>query len=253
MDGRLRGKAIMVIGAATGIGAATAYRLAGEGARVCVADINFGTAELVAANAGGGAFAVEIDIVDAPSVKRAFAAAVGEFGKLDGVHVNAADLSVIFKDSDALDVDLEIFDRTIAVNLRGHLLCTREAIPHLRAAGGGAMLYTSSDASISGEAQRPSYAVSKSGIDALMRHVASRWGGEGITANCVAPGFVMTPEMIAGGRVPEAWIAKCLADTPSPRLGRVEDVAGVAAMLLSDDGRWVNGQVIHVNGGALFR
>lgn len=253
MNARLQGKAIIVIGAASGIGAATVRRLAAEGARVCVADINADAAEAVARFVGGDAFAVAIDIADETSVKAAFGQAAARLGRLDAVHVNAADLRSIFHDTDALDVDLAIFDRTIAVNLRGHLLCTRAAIPHLLAAGGGAILYTSSGAGDSGEPQRPSYAASKSGLNALMRHVASRWGREGVTANCVAPGFVMTPEMIAGGQVPQQWIDHSLAETRSTRVGNVDDIAAVAAMLLSADGAWINGQVIHVNGGALLR
>jgi NAD(P)-dependent dehydrogenase (short-subunit alcohol dehydrogenase family) len=85
-----------------------------------------------------------------------------------------------------------------------------------------------------------------------MRHIASRWGRQGVTANCIAPGFVMTPEMIAGGQVPPALISGFLKATPSPRVGAADDIAAMAAMLLSDDARWINGQVIHVNGGGLM-
>jgi len=255
-DTRLAGKAIMVVGAGTGIGAATVERLCSEGARVCVADINIQAAEAVAGGmveAGHEAFAIAIDITDEASVDAAFAAAVEKLGRLDGAHINAADLRTIFADSDALSVDLGIFDRTISVNLRGHLLCTRAALPHLKAAGGGALVYTSSGAGDAGEPERPSYAMSKSGLNALMRHVASRWGRDAITANAVAPGFVMTPEMIAGGQVPPEWIDHCIAQTRSTRLGKAEDIAGMVAMLLSEDGRWINGQVFHVNGGALLK
>ena len=253
---RLVGKAVIVVGAGSGIGAATVERLCAEGARVCVADINLGAAEAVAARmtqAGYEASAVAVDITDEASVGAAFAVAVERLGRLDGAHINAADLRTIFADSDALTVDLAVFDRTISVNLRGHLLCTRAALPHLLAAGGGALVYTTSGACDSGEPERPSYAMSKSGLNALMRHVASRWGKDAITANAVAPGFVMTPEMIAGGQVPPEWIDRCIAETRSTRLGKAEDIAGVVAMLLSEDGRWINGQVFHVNGGALLK
>lgn len=256
MQDRLRGKVIAVIGAGTGIGAATVERLCAEGARVCVADINFEAASAVAARmtaAGHEAFAVAVDITDEASVNAAFAAAVERLGGLDGCHVNAADLRAIHSDSDALAVDLAIFDRTIAVNLRGHLLCTRAALPHLVASGHGAIVYTSSGAADEGEPERPSYGASKAGINALMRHVASHWGPQGLTANCVAPGFVMTPELIAGGQVPPEWQEVSLSRTRSTRLGRAEDIAAMVAMLLSDDARWINGQVLHVNGGALLR
>lgn len=255
MSERLQGKRLIVIGAGTGIGAATVRRLASEGALVCVADINQEAAKVVAEDVtaqGGKAFAVSIDITDEASVAAAVDAAVGTLGGLDGAHINAADLRVIFQDSDALDVDMDVFDRTIDVNLRGHLRCTKVVLPHLLANGGGAIVYTSSDAADEGEPTRPSYAMSKSGINALMRHVASRWGKEGVTANAIAPGFVMTPEMIAGGGVPEDFIAQCLRGVRSTRLGKAEDIAGMAAMLLSEDGRWINGQVIRVDGGAIL-
>jgi NAD(P)-dependent dehydrogenase (short-subunit alcohol dehydrogenase family) len=250
MQDRLRDRAIMVVGAGSGIGAATVARLCDEGARVCVADIDGDAAHRVAAR--HGAHAVAIDIADEAAVNRAFAEALAQLGRLDGVHVNAADLRTIFADSDAATLDLATFDRTIAVNLRGHLLCTRAALPHLLASGRGAIVYTSSSASLAGEPERPSYAMSKSGLNALMRHVASRWGRQGLTANAVAPGFVMTAEMIAGGQVPPVFIDRTLAAGRSPRLGRSEDVAAMVALLLSEDARWINGQVIHVNGGALL-
>ncbi len=255
MVGRLDGRAVIVVGAGTGIGAATVERLCAEGARVCVADVNIASAQAVAARmsaAGRVAFALEVDITQEAAVNACVAGAVAQLGRLDGVHVNAADLRTIFADSDALSVDLATFDRTIAVNLRGHLLCTRAALPHLLESEHGAIVYTSSDACVAGEPERPSYAASKSGLNALMRHVASKWGKQGLTANCVAPGFVMTPEMIAGGAVPPAFIEQCVAGTRSTRLGRAEDVAAMVALLLSDDGRWINGQVVHVNGGALL-
>lgn len=249
---RLKDKAIFLIGGASGIGASTAERLIAEGARVMIGDIAVAGAQALAKRLGDQAAAVAIDIADEVSVAAATDTALAWLGRLDGVHVNAADLRVIFDDSNALDVDLAVFDRTIAVNLKGHLLCTRAVLPHLLASGGGSIVYTSSSAAIAGEAERPSYAASKAGLNALMRHVASCWGKDGITANCIAPGFVMTPELIAGGSVDPDWIAQCVAETRSTRVGSAADIAGVAAMLLSEDGRWINGQTIHVNGGSLL-
>jgi NAD(P)-dependent dehydrogenase (short-subunit alcohol dehydrogenase family) len=256
MQGRLTGKRIIVIGSATGIGAATVTRLAREGARVCAADINIqgasGLAEALTAS-GADVFATPIDVADEASVQAAFADALTRLGGLDGAHVNAADLKTIFADSNVLDEDLAVFDRTLTVNLRGALLCARAALPALLEAGGGAILFTSSGAADSAEPERPAYAASKSGLNALMRHIASRWGRKGITANCIAPGFVMTPEMIAGGQVPPSLLDAFLRSTPGTRVGAVDDIAAMAAMLLSDDARWINGQVIHVNGGGLMR
>lgn len=247
---RLRNRVVVVVGAGSGIGAAVANRVAQEGARVAVCDINLSAAEAVAARIGAATFA--IDVADPASVEDAFAAIAARYGRIDAVHSNAADMRAIHSDSNAIEVDLALFDRTIAVNLRGGLLVTRAALPHLLVAGGGALVYTSSDAADAGEPERPCYAMAKSGLNALMRHVASRWGRQGITANCIAPGFVMTPELEAGGAVPPEFIAAVLRQGRSTRLGSVEDIAAMVAHLVSDDGRWITGQVLHVNGGAIL-
>ena len=257
MKDRLKGRRIIVIGSATGIGAATVKRLVQEGAHVCAADINFEGATKVAESAGGETFAVYVDISDEASVCAAIDEAVGRLGGLDGAHINAADLRVIMNDSDALDVDLAVFDRTIAVNLRGHLLCTRAVLPHLLKNEAAAIVYTSSGAAHDPEEVRPSYAISKAGLNALMRHVATRWGREGLTANVLSPGFTVTGEMKlqmeANGSEAERWTKHFMAETPHTRLGAAEDHAGIAALLLSDDGRWINGSIIDVNGGAFMR
>ena len=257
MKDRLKGRRIIVFGSATGIGAATVKRLVEEGARVCAADINLAGAEQVAADAGGETFAVPVDIAEEEAVHKAVDAAVERFGGLDGAHINAADLRIIMQDSDALAMDLAVFDRTIAVNLRGHLLCTRAVLPHLLKNAASAIVYTSSGAAVGAEPTRPSYAMSKAGLNALMRHVGARWGKEGLTANVVAPGFTVTGEMRAqmeaNASEAEKWFAFFRERTPHTRLGESEDHAGVVALLLSDDGRWINGSVIDVNGGALMR
>lgn len=252
---RLQDKAIIVLGAATGIGAETVRRLAAEGARVCAADINLaGVTDLCKElqATGRDVFPVEVDIADETAVNAAVAHAVENLGGLDGAHINAADLRILWEDSDALSLDMAVFDRTIAVNLRGHLLCTRAVLPHLLDRGQGAVVYTSSGAGQAGEPVRPSYAMAKSGLNALMRHVASRWGSQGISANCIAPGVVITPEMDNSGLMPDDFQATMLANTPHQRLGVTQDIAAMVAHLLSSDGRWINGQVLGVNGGALM-
>ncbi|TXS95794.1 SDR family oxidoreductase [Parahaliea maris] len=251
---RLHDKAIIVLGAGTGIGASTARRLAQEGAHVCLADINLEAAAAVAEEviaAGGRAFALPFDIADEGSVNQVIDEALTQLGRLDGAHINAADMRIIHEDSDALSEDLAVFDRTLAVNLRGHFLATRAVLPHLLVRG-GAVVYTSSGAAEAAEPTRPAYAVTKSGINALMRHVASRWGREGIRANCVSPGLTITDEMRSSGRIPREFEKMALAGTPHTRLGHPDDIAAVVAMLLSDDGQWINGQAYHVDGGSVM-
>lgn len=251
---RLEGKVLIVAGGGSGIGAAVAQRLAQEGAAVVVGDLNAAAAEAVAASivgSGGRASGIGCDISDETAANALVAAAVRDHGGLDGIHVNAADMQAIRSDGDALQLDLAVFDRTLAVNLRGHLLCTRAALPELLKRGGGAIVYTSSGAADMGEPTRLSYAVSKSGLHALMRHVASRWGKQGIRANAVAPGLVITEQLRE--HFPENLRQATLAITRSPRLGASEDIAAMVAMLMSADGEWINGQVIGVDGGAMFR
>jgi NAD(P)-dependent dehydrogenase (short-subunit alcohol dehydrogenase family) len=250
----LKGKVAIVAGGATGIGAATAERLAEHGARIVVGDINIAGAEALVAriNASGGeARAVRFDISDDESVGALVAAAVETYGGLDAIHVNAADLSLCAKDPDVLALDLAIFDRTIAINLRGHLLCTRHAVPELLKRGGGSIVYTSSGAAFVGEAERVSYAISKAGINALMRHVASRWGKENIRSNAIAPGLVLTDG--AKSNIPPDVQAMLIQQGRSPRLGVPTDIAAMAVYLMSDDGVWINGQVISVDGGITMR
>jgi NAD(P)-dependent dehydrogenase (short-subunit alcohol dehydrogenase family) len=249
---RLKGKSVIVFGSASGIGAASAVRLAAEGARVCLADVNIDGAKGVATQiqkTGGEAIAVACDIADEASVKAAVDSATSVFGGLNGAHINAADMQSINKDFDALEIDLAIFDRMMSVNLRGHLLCTRAVLPQLLKKGRGSIVYTSSPASDAGEPTRVAYAVSKSGINALMRHVASRWGAAGINANCVSPGLTLTAS--ANAAVGEDFKKAMLARMANTRLGTPEDQAAMVALLMSEDGDWINGQIIRVDGGPM--
>jgi NAD(P)-dependent dehydrogenase (short-subunit alcohol dehydrogenase family) len=252
----LSGKVIVLAGGAGGIGTATCTRLAEEGATVVVGDIDRAAAEGIASGiraAGGKAIGTGVDVRDEEAVAQLYGLAVDNFGGVDGTHINAADLrvEVIFSDTDATDVDLGIFDLTLDVDLRGHLLCARAALPLLLARGGGAIVHTSSAAAFMGDGTRPSYAMAKSGINALVRHMAARWGKDGIRANAVAPGVVITPSVETRGV--SDFLAEALKRTPSPRLGRPGDIAGMVAFLLSDDGEWVNGQVVSVDGGLTKR
>ncbi|MBK7249458.1 MAG: SDR family oxidoreductase [Gammaproteobacteria bacterium] len=250
----LKDRVFIVAGGASGIGAATAARLTEEGAAVVIGDLSAEHARQAAARlAAGGARALGVgfDIVVEDSVRALIAAAVEHFGGLDGIHVNAADIDALQHDTDAETVPLEVFDRTLAVNLRGHLLCTRHALPELLRRGGGSLVYTSSGSAFMGEPQRLAYGISKSGLHGLLRHVASRWGKQGVRANAVAPGLVMT-DAVRRSMDGDACAA-VLGITRSPRLGEPRDIAAAVAFLMSDDGEWINGQVLSVDGGATMR
>ena len=250
---RLEGKVAIVAGASTGIGRATAIRLAGEGAQVLAgspageqAQIESLVAEI--ADKGGAAHGVAFDATDDSSVAALVGEAVGRYGGLDIFHANFADLRVILEDTDAVAVTDEVLERTLEVNLKGMVRATRHAVPQLLERGGGAMIYTSSSASMFGEPVRPCYAIAKAGVNALARHVASRWGKEGVRANAIMPGLVVTPEKRE--TMPVDFQQQVLAAGRSPRLGEAEDIAAMVAMLASRDGEWINGQSIAVDGGS---
>jgi len=245
----LEDRVVVVAGGAGGIGTATSVRLGEEGCAVVVGDVNADAARDVAkqiTGAGGRALDVAFDIADEHSVEQLLSTAVEEFGGLDRLHCNAAalDPETIMNDTDVESIALEVLDRTLAINLRGHVLCTRHAIPLLLARGGGAIVYTASAAAYVGEPVRPAYAMAKSGLTALTRHVASHWGKQGVRANAVAPGLVMTPAARAG-----TMAEHVLPHVPHPRLGEPSDIAAAVAFLLSDDAAWVTGQTVVIDGG----
>ena len=253
----LNGKRIVIAGGASGIGAATAERLGAEGATVVIGDINLDAARVTAkriANANGTALAVKFDLADEQSVRALFDTAVNEFGGVDGLYNVGADATaeVLGRDGDLLDMDPAVWRRTFEVNLLGYALICRAALPLLLENGGGAIVNTSSAAAHVGDHKRAAYQTSKAGINALTRHVGSRWGKQGIRCNCVSPGVVLTETAEKMALTPEA-LEFARMTIPSPRFGQPSDLAGVVAFLLSDDAEWINGQVWSINGGALLR
>jgi NAD(P)-dependent dehydrogenase (short-subunit alcohol dehydrogenase family) len=203
----------------------------------------------------GRAIGVEFDLADEASVQHLRDRAVEEFGGFDGWHNNAASVTddSMGRDlvDDALTLPLEAWDRTFDVNLRGFWFGVRAAVPVLLDRGGGAIVHTASDAAFHGARNLAAYSSSKSGMLALSRHVAARWGKEGIRSNVVSPGFVLTDALIAS--FDQSMLDGALAVTNSPRLGRPEDIGATVAFLMSDDGAWINGQAVNVNGGGVMR
>jgi len=250
----LKGKVVIIAGAATGIGAGTALRLAQEGARVVVGDINAEGATRTAARItaeGGDAIAVGFDISNDESVKALVQKTIDHFGGVDHAHINAAAMHLVLQDTNILDVSLDLFDTMVKVNMRGHVLCTRHILPHLLKKKAGALVYTSSEAAFGYSPEYPCYAMTKSAITALVRHVALQYGRDGIRANAVCPGVVITDEVRP--KLSDQLLSNMLKPIPTPRLGTAEDIGGMVAMLMSDDSMYVNGQCISVNGGSILR
>lgn len=249
------GKVAVVAGGGTGIGAETARILASRGAEVVIADLREANAAAVAreiVEAGGRAAPRGFDITDEEQVASLMCFAAETYGGIDCVHVNAADMGAFLLDTDAVTIPLDVFDRTIAVNLRGHLLCTRHAVPALIERGGGSLVYTSSAAADFGEPARVAYAMSKSGVQALARHVATRWGADNIRANAVAPGFTLT-ETTRDHFAKDEVRKYAMSVMRASRIGQPADIAEMVAFLMSSKGEWITGQTIGVDGGTILR
>jgi len=247
--GQLDGKVVLLSGGASDIGRATARRLAAEGAAVAVGDVDLEGSESVAAEvqeAGGRAVSGRCDVRDERSVATFVEAAVAAFGGVDCIDHNAA-WSHPRLDTDAVGVDLGVWDRAIETTTRGALLLARAAIPVMVARGGGSIVTISSGTSTIGESTRVAYGVSKAALNQLTRHLAARYGRDGIRANAIAPGFILTAT--AEAQVPTDIRRRLAEANPTRRLGTPDDIARVVVFLCSDASAYVNGQVLHVDGG----
>ena len=251
---RLRDRVILVAGAGA-IGGELARRYAAEGASVVIGDIDHAdatsVAEAIAAD-GGAAAACHLDGADEGSVAASVALCRDRFGGLDGLHVNFACFEDNFADIGVLELPLETFDQLMRVNVRGHFLCTRAALPEIIARGGGAILYTSSIAAYIAGQQRVGYAMAKSAVLALMRHVAARHGRDGVRANAIAPGYIKRPgqEDVFTPDVIERATSMAMIKS---RIGEPGDIASLSALLMSDEGSFITGQSIAVDGGVTCR
>lgn len=253
MEGRLKDKVIVVAGAG-GIGDELARRYAEEGAAVVLGDIEGDRAIAVAegiAATGASCIGTHLDGGADESIRAAIDLAVRRFGGLDGFHANYAGFNGNDSLNDVTTIPMEDFDEVMRVGSRGFVLCTRHAIPEMLKRGGGSIVYTSSDAAFMGEVVRVAYAMSKVSMHALARHVARRFGPQGIRANVICPGVVSHPRFEAA--MPAEVAEEFASTTLVGRLGRPGDIAAMAALMMSDEGSYITGQVISVNGGSLMR
>jgi NAD(P)-dependent dehydrogenase (short-subunit alcohol dehydrogenase family) len=249
---RLKNKVIAVAGGAGGIGEGLVQRYAAEGAAVFVGDLNLDGAQRVAEAvraAGGVAEAAAVDLASDDSIRDFVRGCEARFGGVDGFHANAADFSRSKEDVDIVDIDLEVFDSVLNVNARGHALCARHAIPAMLRRGGGVILFTSSGAAFVPDRVRVAYSMSKSAIHALMRHIAVRWGHEGVRANVIAPGVVIHAKHAQNKQLQD-W---AMERVQLNYLGAPEDIAATSALLMSEEGRYITGQVISIDGGSSMR
>ncbi|MDQ1606987.1 MAG: hypothetical protein QOJ18_1354 [Microbacteriaceae bacterium] len=250
---QLAGKVAIVTGAGSGIGAASAHMLAGAGAAVVVADIDEPSARAVAeqivAN-GGQAAAVRVDISQSDQVQHMVNVAIEAYGGLHILHNNAADTleDSIRGDVHVVDLDVERLDRAYAVNLRGTFLCCKFAIPHLVAAGGGAIINTSSTSSIAGDLILTAYGVTKAGVNALTKYIATQYGKHGVRCNAIVPGLTLTPSV--SRNLDEDMIGVYSRNILSRDFAQPDDIAKVV-LFLADAPEYLTGQIIPVDGGQL--
>ncbi|HZP53638.1 glucose 1-dehydrogenase [Actinocrinis sp.] len=249
---RFEGKVAIVTGAAQGIGAAIARRLANEGAKVGVVDLTAdraqGTVDQIVKD-GGEAFAVGADVSKTADVQAAVAAVVEEFGRID-ILVNNAGITrdnLLFKMSD------EDWDSVIAVNLRSAFLMSRECQKHFVAQKYGKIVSLSSRSALGNRGQA-NYSASKAGIMGLTSTLAIELGPFGVNVNAVAPGYIATDMTDATARrvgfEPEKFREAAAQMTPVRRVGTPEDIAAAVAFLAADESSFISGQTIQVNGGA---
>ncbi|MFC9553743.1 SDR family NAD(P)-dependent oxidoreductase [Rhodococcus sp. NPDC056960] len=245
----LKDKAIIVAGGATGLGAATAKRLAQEGARVVVGDINGAGANHTAEQinlAGGTAYDFEFDISEEDSCRALVQETQLRCGAVDGLYNVAADLSAdnLGRDTDVVSLPIEVLKHTLEVNLIGYFYTCRHAIPAMLESGGGSIVNMTSGV-VLGTPMFAAYGASKGGIIALSRHIAARFGKDGIRSNAVDPGITMTDNQRES--VSDEMRDVLLNSVRSSRYGEPEEVAAMVAFLLSDEATWINGQTYAVS------
>ncbi len=243
--GLLDGQQVVVTGAGSGIGEATARRMAAEGARVAVLDLDGDAARRVAAELD--TVAIETNVADTDALVAAFALAADALGGLTAVFNNAGigNLKPMHTYSE------KEWDLLVDVNLKGTFNGVRAAVPHLRANGGGSIVNMASVSGVIPTRGEAPYAAAKAGAIALTRSAALEYGPDGIRVNCVSPGFIRTnlTEFAFGN---DAWIEPLERRTPLRRAGTADDVAKVVVFLCSDLAGYVTGQNLLVDGGSIL-
>jgi meso-butanediol dehydrogenase / (S,S)-butanediol dehydrogenase / diacetyl reductase len=249
---RLEGKRAVVTGAGAGIGRSIALRLASEGARVALADVDEAAAEKVASEIDGETLVRRTDVTRAEEVEELVASAVEAWGGLD-VMVNNAGVGVAATVVDTTEQD---YERVMDVCVRGTLLGMKYAIPAIRDAGGGSVINMSSVAALVGITDRAVYSAAKGAILSMTRAAAIDHVGEGVRVNCIAPGTVDTPwidRITSGYDDPEEARAKMQARQPHSRFVTPEEIAAMAAYLASDEAASCIGACMIVDGGVTAR
>ena len=247
--GRLEGKIAVITGAGTGIARAATGLFIREGAKVMVAEIDEASGAATAA-ATGAAFH-RTDVTDDASAAACAAAAMAKFGRID-VLFNCAGGSVV-EDTEIHEVDLEVWDRTIPLDLKGPMLMCRHVVPHMIAGGGGAVINISSVAALRGFVPAHVYSAAKGGLISFTRSLAGSYSDRGVRANVICPGLILSERIRARYPGPDGERPKegpfAIFENYPFSIGPPEDIANIGLFLASDESRMVNGAVIPAEGG----
>jgi NAD(P)-dependent dehydrogenase (short-subunit alcohol dehydrogenase family) len=249
MAGLLENKVVLVTGGGSGIGRATSLLLAKQGAKVMIADYVPESAERTVKlikDAGGNANCIPADVSIPKHVEAMVAKTVEVYGRLDGAFNNAG---IEGKMADTVEYPEEIFDRIMAINLKGVWLCMRAEIPQMLKTGGGAIVNTASGAGLVGVPMLSAYNASKHGVVGLTKTAALEYAQKNIRVNCVCPGLINTPmvaRMIDSGGMNEQ---DSVAAEPVRRMGRPEEIGEGVVWLLSDAASFVTGHSMSIDGG----
>jgi NAD(P)-dependent dehydrogenase (short-subunit alcohol dehydrogenase family) len=247
---RLANKTAIITGAGMGMGREAAQLFAGEGAEVCVFDINAeAAAETVGLieKAGGKAIAVSGDVSKEADVKKALDETVSAFGKVDILYANAG---VLWKDRDksVTETTEENWDIVQAINLKGPFFLTKHGIPLLQKNGGGAIILVGSISALAGFTMaQDSYTCAKGALISLTKSLAVQYGPDGIRTNIIHPGMVDTP--LQAPYLNDDSKKSIASEIPMRRLGTPRDIANVALFLASDEAQWMNGSELVMDGG----
>jgi NAD(P)-dependent dehydrogenase (short-subunit alcohol dehydrogenase family) len=251
---RLEGKVCFVTGGASGMGRVAAARFCAEGARVAVVDVNREACEQSAADARkqatgpGDALAVPCDVTREADVARAIAATVERFGGLHVLYNNAG--IMMEEDHSVVDTEEWVWDRTLAVNLKGIYLCCKHAIPEMLRSGGGSVINIASFVALVGcSVPQDAYTATKGAVIALTKSLAVQFAPQGVRSNAICPGPIETPLLTEWLlKDPEAKRVR-LARNPAGRFGKPEDIVNAGVYLASDESAWTNGAVLVIDGG----
>jgi NAD(P)-dependent dehydrogenase (short-subunit alcohol dehydrogenase family) len=246
--GRLDGKVCVITGAGGGMGREAAIVFAGEGAKVCVADLDIGFAEETVSLCTGDAFALGVDVADEAGVREMYAATAERFGGIDVLYNNAGISPG--DDASVLDTSVDAWQRVQDVNAKGVFLCCKHGIPYLLERGGGSVINVASFVALLGAAtSQISYTASKGAVLAMSKELGVQFARQGVRVNALCPGPVETPLLLAIYGDDAAAFERRRVHWPTGRLGKPREIVNAALFLASDESSFVNGATFVVDGG----